>query len=255
VATAVAPPPRAASGGERPVLFVSDLHLAEERPQAAAAFRDFLRGPAREASAVYILGDLFEYWIGDDEPAAFNRGILDALAETADAGTALHFLHGNRDFLVGRRAARRSRLHLLTDPTLVELFGVPTLLMHGDTLCTDDIAYQTARARWRRPAVIAAFLALPLFARRRIAQRLRDVSERTKAGASPTIMDVNVGAVEQALRIHGYPRLIHGHTHRPATHVHHVDGQRCERIVLGDWYESGSYLRVDSGGTAMVPIS
>lgn len=215
----------------------------------------FLRTEAARAAALYILGDLFEYWVGDEEAeTAFNRDILEGLAALAAAGVPVSLMHGNRDFLVGRRAARRARLALIDDPKMVELFGVPTLLMHGDTLCTEDVRYQEVRARWRRPLIIRAFLLLPLALRRRIGVRLREVSERTKRGTSVDIMDVSTTAVEQVLRRYGYPRLIHGHTHRPAHHVHEVDGRRCERWVLGDWYRAGSYLRVDAAGVTSVSL-
>jgi UDP-2,3-diacylglucosamine hydrolase len=243
---------RARSG---PALFVSDLHLAPERPAEADAFRALLRGAARDASAVYILGDLFEYWLGDDDPEPFNAGILDAIRALSASGVPVHFMHGNRDFLLGRRAAARAGMTLLHDPTLVELFGVPTLLMHGDTLCTDDVAYQRFRAKVRNPVYIRLFLLLPLAVRRRIGLALRGRSEEAKRDKPSTIMDVSPSAVEQALRTHGYPRLIHGHTHRPARHVHELEGQRCERLVLSDWFGRGAYLAVGPERTEEVHVS
>ena len=242
-------------GRDGPVLFVSDLHLAPERPAEADAFLRLLSGEARSASALYILGDLFEYWIGDDAPSAFDASILDAIGGLSAAGVPVYFMHGNRDFLLGRRAARRAGMTLLDDPTLIDLFGTPTLLMHGDTLCTDDVAYQRFRAQVRRPWRIRAFLLLPLALRRRVGLALRGRSEQDKQAKSAAIMDVSPGAVDEALRTHGYPRLIHGHTHRPARHLHELEGQRCERIVLGDWYRGGSYLRVDAGGATEVHVS
>jgi len=163
-------------------------------------------------------------------------------------------LHGNRDFLFGAAAARRSGVQLLPDPTERELFGVPTLLMHGDLLCTDDVRYQRYRARVRRPGVRRAFLALPRALRRAIGEGMRRMSESAKRAKSETIMDVNPGAVEAVLRAHGYPRLIHGHTHRPGRHVHLVDGRACERWVLADWYQRGSYLRCDERGCEAVAL-
>jgi UDP-2,3-diacylglucosamine hydrolase len=157
-------------------------------------------------------------------------------------------MHGNRDFLFGARAAARGGLRLIADPTRRDLFRVPTLLMHGDSLCTDDIRYQRYRARVRRPRVVRLFLALPRAARRAIGLGLRRFSESEKGAKSAAIMDVNAGAVEAALRASGCPRLIHGHTHRPGHHAHVVDGRACERWVLGDWYERGSYLRCDERG-------
>lgn len=242
-------------GREGPALFVSDLHLSPERPAAVDAFLRLLRGPAREAGALYMLGDLFEYWLGDDDPDAFNAGILDEIGALSRSGVPTFFMHGNRDFLLGRRAARRAGMTLLHDPTCLALFGVPTLLMHGDTLCTDDRPYQRFRARVRRPAVIRLFLLLPLAVRRRVGTALRGRSESAKREKPMAIMDVNAGAVEQALRTHGYPRLIHGHTHRPGRHLHALEGQSCERIVLADWYERGSYLRVDASGARTLEIA
>jgi UDP-2,3-diacylglucosamine hydrolase len=244
----------AGSGPQGPALFVSDLHLAPERPDDARAFRALLAGPAREASALYILGDLFEYWIGDDDPNEFHYALLDAIGALSRAGVAVYFMHGNRDFLLGRRAAERAGMTLLHDPTHVDLFGTPTLLMHGDTLCTDDVGYQNFRAKTRRPGAIRMFLLLPLALRRRIGLALRGKSESAKASKSAAIMDVNLGTVEQTLRANGYPRLIHGHTHRPGRHIHELEGQRRERIVLADWYGHGAYLRVDADGAVVMPL-
>lgn len=211
---------------DRPALFVSDLHLSPERPEMAARFTRFLAEEARDAGALYILGDLLDHWIGDDAADdPFNRRVLDALAALGAAGIPVHFLHGNRDFLLSGRVAARAGLHLIHDPTVRELFGVRTLLMHGDTLCTDDLRYQRYRARVRRPAVIRTFLALPRVVRRAIAGGLRSVSEKEKRVKAPMIMDVNAVAVADVLRANGYPRLIHGHTHRPGRHVHAFDGQ------------------------------
>jgi UDP-2,3-diacylglucosamine hydrolase len=192
---------------------------------------------------------LFEHWLGDDDAEDdFHRTLLDELAALARTGVAVAFLHGNRDFLLSAAVARRSGVALIADPTERTFFGVRTLLMHGDLLCTDDVRYQRYRARVRRPLVLRAFLAMPSFLRRAVAGGLRRVSESEKRIKPAEIMDVNLGAVEATLRTHGYPRLVHGHTHRPARHVHVVDGHTCERWVLGDWYERGSYLRCDERG-------
>jgi UDP-2,3-diacylglucosamine hydrolase len=240
---------------DRPALFVADLHLSAERPGMAERFVRFLAEEARDAGALYILGDMLDHWIGDEEiDDPFNRRLLDALANLHASGVAVHFLHGNRDFLLSGRAAARAGLQLIHDPTVRELFGTRTLLMHGDTLCTDDLRYQRYRARVRRPAVIRAFLALPRGVRRAIAGGLRSVSETEKRAKAPVIMDVNEAAVADVLRANGYPRLIHGHTHRPGRHVHAVDGQTCERWVLGDWYERASYLRCDARGCETVAL-
>jgi UDP-2,3-diacylglucosamine hydrolase len=239
----------------RPILFVSDLHLSPTRAEVADVYFRFLATEAREAAALYILGDLFEYWIGDDsvvEP--FNRKVADAIAATVAAGTPVYLMHGNRDFLIGKRLAAYTGMTLLPDPTLADLAGTPTLLMHGDTLCTDDVEYQRLRAklrsrRWQRTA-----LAMPRAVREWRAKRGRRLSEQRKRERPAALMDVNAGAVEEAFRAHGYPRMIHGHTHRPAHHVHDVDGHKCERWVLADWYQRGSYLRCDARGVESVPL-
>lgn len=238
------------------VLFISDLHLAEERPRTAEHFFRFLGEEARGARSLYILGDLFEYWIGDDDlDDPFNARITRALAETARAGVEILFLHGNRDFLVGGRWAAAAGVRLIPDPAQVELYGTPTLLMHGDTLCLDDKPYQAFRAQVRDPAYQRAFLAKPLAERRALVRKLREESARAKGEKSEALMDVTPAAVEEILRRHGYPRLIHGHTHRPARHLHPVDGRSCERWVLADWDEErGGFLRVDSSGCRAVAL-
>jgi UDP-2,3-diacylglucosamine hydrolase len=238
-----------------PALFVSDLHLSPARANVASRFLRFLAEEARSASALYVLGDLFDRWLGDDAAEdAFNRRLLNALRSLADGGVPVRLMHGNRDFLFSGRAASAGGLELLADPSVHDLFGTRTLLMHGDLLCTDDVRYQRYRARVRRPGVIRAFLALPRAVRNAVGGGLRRVSETEKRAKAPVIMDVNVGAVEETLRRHGYPRLIHGHTHRPGRHVHVVDGHACERWVLADWYERGSYLRCDERGCEAVEL-
>jgi UDP-2,3-diacylglucosamine hydrolase len=240
---------------DRPALFVADLHLSPERPAMAARFLRFLADEARAGAALYILGDLFDHWIGDDDAdEPFNREVLGALGALAASGVEVHFLHGNRDFLLSGRAAVRGGLQLIHDPTVRDLFGTRTLLMHGDTLCTDDVRYQRFRARVRRPAVVRTFLALPHRLRRAIVGGLRSMSETEKGAKPPEIMDVSAPTVEAALRTHGYPRLIHGHTHRPGRHVYTIDGQTCERWVLGDWYQRASYLCCDARGCAAIVL-
>ena len=230
-------------------IFVSDLHLSPERPQINQAFFDFAAGTAARAEAVYILGDLFEYWAGDDDlEVPFNASVADALAELSGKGVKLRLMQGNRDVLLGAAFARRCGAELIADPTPLDLHGAKTLVMHGDTLCTDDVKYQRFRSWARSPAVQRLFLCLPRALRRAQIHRMRAESEKHKQGASAEIMDVAQATVERVLREHGYPRLIHGHTHRPAQHVHVVDGHRCERWVLNDWYQRGGYLRCDSGG-------
>ena len=237
-------------------IFVSDLHLAPERPQASQTFFAFVRDSAPQAAALYILGDLFEYWVGDDDLVdPFNSAVADALRGLSDKGIAVSFMHGNRDMLVQDKFATRCGARLLADPVLLEdLHGTRTLLMHGDTLCTDDIEYQKFRSYARDPGNQRQFLAQPLEERRRQALRIRAESERNKLSKSMEIMDVTPAAVEKALRAFGYPRLIHGHTHRPARHVHVIDGHACERWVLTDWYGRAGYLHCDAGGCAQVTL-
>jgi len=230
-------------------IFVSDLHLTPDRPRAAELFFDFAAGAAARAEALYILGDLFEYWVGDDDLGdPFNASIADALRALSGKGVALRFMHGNRDLLAGARFAERCGAELIADPLLLDLYGTKTLVMHGDTLCTDDIEYQKFRAYAHDPANQRKFLSQPLAERRQQMIGLRTESEKSKRGKSAEIMDVTPAAVEKALREHGYPRLIHGHTHRPARHVHVVDGKSCERWVLTDWYGRAGYLRCDASG-------
>ncbi len=232
-------------------LFISDLHLDASRPQIAELFQDFLGGEARDADALYILGDLFESWIGDDDDAELATQISGGLRALSDTGVPVFFMHGNRDFLLGRDYAQRAGITLLSDPTVIDLHGEKTLLMHGDTLCTDDHAYLKFREHVRNPVWQQNFLAQPLTARRDFAARARAESQRHTASAKPDIMDVNTNAVDAILREHGVHRLIHGHTHRPFVHALKVDGKAAKRVVLGDWYEQGSVLRVDADGARL----
>ncbi len=235
--------------------FISDLHLAAEQPQSTETALRFLRNTAGEAERLYILGDLFEYWIGDEALAEpMTARVAKALNELARGDTQVFFMHGNRDFLIGDRFAEAAGLQLLPDPYLVTLYGKPTLLMHGDTLCTDDVDYLQFREMVRNPAWQSDFLAKSLAERTQLAQSARSESERAKQIKSMAIMDVSPAAVESVLRQHDYPRLIHGHTHRPATHQHVVDGHVCERCVLADWYQRGSYLVCDRNGCTSVTI-
>ena len=238
------------------VFFISDLHLSASRPEINRVLFEFLRGPARGAESLYILGDLFEYWAGDDDLGEpFNASVVGALAECSRAGPSLHIMHGNRDFLLGTDFAAACNARLIDDPHSLDLFGTRTLLMHGDTLCTDDVDYQRFRAEVRAPAWRKEFLSLPLAVRKEKIGALRARSEKEKRRKAPEIMDVNRGAVDATLREHGYPRLIHGHTHRPARHEDRVDGRVCERWVLADWYRAGSYLRCDEHGCAPIQLS
>lgn len=232
-------------------LLISDLHLAPERPAITAQFLRFARDTAAQAQALYVLGDLFEYWAGDDDDDALGIQAAAALQALSAGGTRVFLMHGNRDVLMGQALAKRCGATLLADPLLTELHGAPTLLTHGDALCTDDADYQHFRAYARDPANQEKFLAQPLAERREQMRGMRAQSEASKQRKAEAIMDVAPAAVEALLRRHGYPRLIHGHTHRPARHVHEVDGHRCERWVLNDWYERGGYLRCDSAGCTM----
>ena len=230
-------------------IFVSDLHLSPERPRINQVFFDFAAGIAARAESLYVLGDLFEYWVGDDDVAdPFNASVADAFAALSGKGVRVRLMQGNRDVLLGEAFARRCGADLMADPVLLDLHGTRTLVMHGDTLCTDDVEYQKFRLYARDPENQRRFLSQPLAARRAQMLGMRADSEKHKQGASAEIMDVAQATVEQVLREHGYPRLIHGHTHRPARHVHTVDGHRCERWVLNDWYQRGGYLHCDTSG-------
>lgn len=236
-------------------LFVADLHLGPERPQTTRIFEDFARHTAPGAEALYILGDLFEYWAGDDDLSdPHHATVASALTELSRSGTAVFIMHGNRDFLMAGDFARAAHARLIPDPTLIDLYGTPTLLMHGDTLCTGDTAYLAFRAKVRQPAWQMEFLARPLAERKGEVEALRQRSETDKQMKSIVEMDVHPDAVAAALREHGYPRLIHGHTHRPARHLHRVDGHDCERWVLDSWYDHGSYLRCDAAGCTAIQI-
>ena len=218
-------------------LFASDLHLSAHRPETTELFLRFLAGPAREADALYLLGDLFDYWIGDDDlddPLSdpLGRRVCDALASLP--GTRF-FLPGNRDFLIGAAFSAASGCALLADEIVIDLAGTPTVLLHGDTLCTDDAAYQAFRATTRSPAWQREFLTLPLAERRKQAEALREQSETEKRTKSYDLMDANADAIARTFRRHGVTRMIHGHTHRQARHEHLVDGRVRERWVLGDW--------------------
>ncbi len=221
-------------------LFIADLHLCDERPDTVEAFLSFLRGPAANAGSLWILGDLFEYWAGDDDlDAPLHHRLCAALHALSDQGVAIAFMHGNRDFLIGDEFARAAGLRLLPDPCDIVVNGRRLLLSHGDVLCTDDHAYQAYRQQVRDPGWQANFRALPLSERKAIIEALRQRSETAKQAKSTTIMDVNTEAVATLLRTHRLPTLIHGHTHRPARHEHEVDGQICERWVLSDWHDNG----------------
>ena len=241
------------------IYFVSDLHLDAERPAITELFLRFLRGEARQAEALYILGDLFEAWVGDDETTEPAPTVRAALRELTQSGVPVYLMRGNRDFLVGPHFAEETGASLLPDPAVVSLYGEPVLLMHGDLLCTDDTAYQAFRNQVRNPAWQSQFLAQPLPARQAFAQQARAASRQHQQGLKEakqleTIADVNADAVEETLRRYGVTRLIHGHTHRPAIHSLRESGACGQRIVLGDWYEQGSVLRVDPEGIELAGL-
>ena len=238
-------------------LFISDLHLTEGRPEANERFIALLEDQGRAADALYILGDFFEYWIGDEDLGEpFNAVVAGLLKDLTGHGVPVYLMHGNRDFLVGEGFCAASGATLLADPTVAEIGGVKTLLAHGDTLCTDDVEYQAWRRKARDPAFQAAFLAKSLAERHQTVVQMREksrqVTEAKMREKTAEIMDVNEDAVRQAMRSHGVLRLIHGHTHRPGRHGVDLDGQRGERWVLPDWYGRGGYLQVDRKGARLV---
>ncbi|HVR81181.1 MAG TPA: UDP-2,3-diacylglucosamine diphosphatase [Luteimonas sp.] len=233
-------------------LFISDLHLDAERPQITNLFGAFIDTEARSAQALYILGDLFEAWVGDDDPFAVGAFVADKLLGLRNAGVPVYFMRGNRDFLLGSDYAQRAGMTILPDPAVVMLHGKPTLLMHGDLLCTDDVAYQQFRAQTRNPDWQRQFLAQPLPARLAFAQQARAASQAhqsglQKAGQMEAITDVAPASVASTMKRYGIDTLIHGHTHRPKVHTHDTG----TRIVLGDWYEQGSVLRMDANGAKL----
>ncbi|MFL6593178.1 MAG: UDP-2,3-diacylglucosamine diphosphatase [Luteimonas sp.] len=236
-------------------LFISDLHLDAERPDITAVFGRFIDEEARRADALYILGDLFEAWVGDDDPSDTGAFVAQRLRGLRDAGVPVYFMRGNRDFLLGAAYARRAGVTILPDPSVVVLHGRPTLLMHGDTLCSDDVDYQQFRAQTRDPEWQRQFLAQPLEARLAFAQQAREASQTRQAGlrakgTMEAITDVTPATVDGAFTRFGVDTMIHGHTHRPAVHEH----PGGKRIVLGDWYEQGSVLRVDASGAQLASL-
>lgn len=235
-------------------LFISDLHLDASRPAATARFDRFLREQAGDASHLYILGDLFEAWIGDDSPDVHDRPVMAALRRLIVAGVPCSLLRGNRDFLIGDRFARETGITLLPDEHTIQLGGQSVLLMHGDTLCTDDHGYQRYRRLSRHPLSRAAFLGLAPDMRHRIAAYARRRSMAANEGKPARIMDVSPAAVSAAMRRHGVSTLIHGHTHRPGCHDFSMDGHAARRIVLGDWYEEGSVLSWTVAGPELLRL-
>lgn len=230
-------------------LFISDLHLCSDSPQTTRLFHHFIKQVAPQAEALYVLGDLFEYWAGDDDlGTAFHQEITAAFHTLTQQGTRLCLMHGNRDFLMGEMLADACGATLLTDPTLLEVYDQRILLTHGDTLCTDDIAYQQFRQQVRNNTWQQNFLAHPLATRKAQIAQLREHSKLEKKTKIDSIMDVNIQAVQTIFQEHDYPILIHGHTHRPAHHLYHIEGKTCERWVLADWDRRANALRCDDQG-------
>ncbi|NIP45320.1 MAG: UDP-2,3-diacylglucosamine diphosphatase [Gammaproteobacteria bacterium] len=229
-------------------LFVSDVHLNSARAGIVKAFLEFLDQKARHADALFILGDLFDEWLGDDDDKAPHPEVCDALAALTASGLPVSVVHGNHDFLLGKRFAARSGCTLLGDHTVIDLYGTPALIMHGDTLCTRDVKYQTFRKVTRNVLLQKLFLSMSLAKRAERAASIRSQSKQDVALKPDDIMDVTAEAVDAMLRRHGVRHLIHGHTHRPAIHDFVLDGERATRIVLGDWYEQDSVLVWDQAG-------
>jgi len=236
-------------------LFISDLHIDESRPAITEQFLTFLEAEAREAEALYILGDLFESWVGDDAADAAQSAAITGLHTLTSQGVPCFVMHGNRDFLLAAQFCRMSGAELLPDPLIVTLYGEPVLVTHGDALCTDDRAYQRLRATVRDADWQRQFLALSIASRRALAGAARVGSQAHTAAVEYAITDVNADSVAMALRGAGTATLLHGHTHRPAIHPLQVDGRPCTRIVLGDWYDQGSLLRWDRNGPELVSLS
>ncbi|WP_273204951.1 UDP-2,3-diacylglucosamine diphosphatase [Marinobacter subterrani] len=227
-------------------LFISDLHLEESRPDITRAFLSFLDEKAAGAEQLYILGDFFEAWIGDDERTQLQEQVAAALRSLSDRSTGIFLMHGNRDFLIGEDFCKRAGAILLDDPTVVDLYGMPTLLMHGDSLCTADVEYQKFRANMRNPQWQQMILQRPLEDRQQMARQLREISMAKNQGKEEFIMDVTPEEVVREMEAHGVQRMIHGHTHRPAEHELTANGQPAKRIVLGDWAENVWWLEVTS---------
>lgn len=237
------------------ILLISDLHLEEERPDISRAFLHFLQTRAIHAETLYILGDFFEVWVGDDAISPFQRSIAQALRQLSDSGTRIYLMHGNRDFMIGRAFCREAGCTLLRDPSVIELAGEPVLLMHGDSLCTQDPAYMRLRRWLRNPLSLFILRHLPLATRHKLARKLRKesrVQTRLKAG---DIVDVTPAEIPRVMADNAVRTLIHGHTHRPALHKLEVDGQPARRIVLGDWDKQGWALQIDEQGYQLAPFA
>jgi UDP-2,3-diacylglucosamine hydrolase len=236
------------------ILLISDLHLEERRPDITRAFLFFLQRRAARADALYILGDFFEAWIGDDAMTPFQQRIAQALRQLSEGGTRIFLMHGNRDFMLGKDFCREAGCTLLADPSLVDLHGERVLLMHGDSLCTRDVAYMRLRRWLRNPLVLLILRHLPLGTRNMLGRKLRKESRMQTRQKAAEIVDVTPEAVPELMAAHKVRTLIHGHTHRPATHRLQANGHPARRIVLGDWDRQGWALQVDEHGFELAPF-
>lgn len=235
-------------------LFISDLHLSAERPEKLELFRRLLRGRARQADSLYILGDLFEAWAGDDDNTSPHPEITSELAAyTADGGN-LFIMRGNRDFLLGPAFINATGATAINDPLLVDLYGSKILLMHGDTLCSKDTRYQVYRRLVNNPPIIKLFLSIPYSLREKIWHGVRRAARKTSARRPPAIVDVYQPTVEQVMRAQGVLTLIHGHTHKPGKHEFELDGKTARRYVLGDWYVDDSVLVAEKNSFRLMGV-
>jgi UDP-2,3-diacylglucosamine hydrolase len=232
-------------------LFISDLHLDATRPDIGDQFLAFLNGEARDADALYVLGDLFESWIGDDDPNEHYATIKKALRALVDSGVPAYFMHGNRDFMIGVDFAHETGMQILPDPYPIEFYGIPVVLSHGDAMCTDDVEYQQVRTMTRNPEWQTMMLSKPVEERIAFAAHARAQSQARNTAMGEDIVDVNQNAVEETITAHAADILLHGHTHRPGVHEFDIDDRPVRRIVLGDWYEQGSVLRWDEKGYSL----
>ncbi|OHC30049.1 MAG: UDP-2,3-diacylglucosamine diphosphatase [Pseudomonadales bacterium RIFCSPLOWO2_12_59_9] len=237
------------------ILLISDLHLEEQRPDITRAFLQFLQQRAHDCDALYILGDFFEVWVGDDDMSPYQQSIAAALRQLSDSGTAIYLMHGNRDFMLGQAFCQQAGCTLLRDPCLVNLYGERVLLMHGDSLCTSDIGYMRMRKLLRNPLSLWILHHLSLTKRRQLARKLRNESQVHTKQKATTITDVTLAEIPRIMARYGVRTLIHGHTHRPQTHALEVSGQAAQRIVLGDWDRQGWALQVDENGYQQTPFT
>lgn len=230
-------------------LFISDLHLTSQRQDITQAFVDFMTHDAPKAEALYILGDLFEFWIGDDDNSDLNQRVKSLIRSVVESGTRCYFVQGNRDFLVGKKFAKETHATILDDETLIDLYGTPTILLHGDTLCTDDVKYLAFREKVHNPLIQFIFKRIPLHFRHKLVKKVQNEAGNEKKQKSLDIMDVNKEEVVRVFQKHDALQMIHGHTHRPDMHNIDLNGKVAKRIVLGDWYNRSFVLKIDANGS------